>query len=442
MPKEFQNYESALSFLYAQLPMYQRIGEQAFKPGLDNIKRLLAELHNPEQGYPSVHIAGTNGKGSTSHMIAAVLQASGLKVGLYTSPHYVDFRERMKINGALIPKQAVLDFINHNAQIIEVIRPSYFELTVAMAFDFFAQQSVDVAVIETGLGGLLDSTNVVDPLLSVITNIGYDHMDVLGDTLPEIAFQKAGIIKATKPVVIGVTHPATETVFREVAQQKESSIYFADQLLECQLNYQQMGQMNLDLSLAGEQLFTNLEVDIAGNYQLQNLRTAIQALFLLRTHFSLPESAFRTGFAQLKSLTYFIGRWQILSEQPLTITDSGHNVDGVSLAMEQIKSFTYEKLHLVIGFSKGKDHLALLKLFPNDAQYYWTQPSVPRAFPVVELTALAESIAQSGNVYSDVKSALKAAQKAAGPDDLIFIGGSSFMVADVLALPQTLFAND
>lgn len=434
MAQKFSNYDAALSFLYAQLPMYQRLGGKAFKPGLDNIKRLLAALHQPQNKYPSVHIAGTNGKGSTSHMIAAVLQASGLKVGLYTSPHYVDFKERMKINGQLISESAVLDFVNYHYQLMETIQPSYFELTVAMAFDYFAQQSVDVAVIETGLGGRLDSTNVVDPLISVITNIGYDHMDVLGDTLPEIAREKAGIIKPNKPVVVGVTHPETKAVFQQTAERNTAPIYFADQQLEIQLNSEQMGQMNLEVMYKNEHLFSDLQVDLAGAYQLQNLRTAIQALLLLRKDFSLPEKAFRVGFCQLKQLTYFIGRWQILDQQPTIITDSGHNVDGVSLAMEQLRSYAYQKLHLIIGFSQGKDHAALLKLLPANAQIYWTQPSLPRALPVSDLMTLVKNENLAGTAYPNVKSALEAAQNIADPKDLIFIGGSSFIVADVLAL--------
>ncbi|MEM6380790.1 MAG: folylpolyglutamate synthase/dihydrofolate synthase family protein [Bacteroidota bacterium] len=439
MAEKFSTYQDALSFLYAQLPMYQRQGGKAFKPGLDNIKRLLAAIGHPEQKYPCVHIAGTNGKGSTSHMIAAVLQASGLKVGMYTSPHYVDFRERMKINGALIPEQTVLDFTNQRAELMERIQPSYFELTVAMAFDYFAQESVDVAVIETGLGGLLDSTNVVDPLLSVITNIGFDHMDVLGDTLPEIAFQKAGIIKPERPVVIGVTHPETEAVFRKVAKENASSINFADQLLEMTLNDQQMGTMNLDVEQSGAMLFSGLQVQAAGAYQIQNLRTAIQSLLLLKPHFTLTEEAFRNGFMHLKSLTYFVGRWQILAQQPLIITDSGHNVDGVALAMEQLQSYEYDQLHLVIGFSQGKEHEVLLKLFPTNATFYWTQPSVPRALPVTALENLTQAAQLSGTSYPNVQTALQAALYTANPKDLIFIGGSSFMVADVLALD--LFAD-
>lgn len=434
MTKKFNNYESALSFLYAQLPMYQRLGGKAFKPGLDNIKVLLAALQNPEQRYPSVHLAGTNGKGSTSHMVAAVLQASGLKVGLYTSPHYVDFRERMKINGQLISESAVLSFVNDHYQLIEDLQPSYFELTVAMAFDYFAQEAVDVAVIETGLGGRLDSTNVVDPLLSVITNIGYDHMDVLGDTLPEIATEKAGIIKTNKPVVIGETHPETRAVFQNIAKHHSSPIYFADQLIDVQLKSEQMGQMSLEVKHEKEVLFSDLKVDLSGAYQVQNLRTAIQALLLLRSNFSLPEKAFRTGFGQLKELTYFIGRWQILAQHPTIITDSGHNVNGVALAMEQLASYNYQKLHLIIGFSQGKDHSKLLKLFPANAQFYWTQPSVPRALAVDDLITLVKDENLTGTAYPNVESALQAAQELANTKDLIFIGGSSFMAADVLAL--------
>ena len=441
MAEKFSTYEVALAFLYAQLPMYQRQGGKALKPALDNIKRLLTALGNPEHQYPTVHIAGTNGKGSTSHMIAAVLQASGLKVGLYTSPHYVDFRERMKVNGVLIPEQTVLDFTNQHSGLMEAIQPSYFELTVAMAFDFFAQEAVDVAVIETGLGGLLDSTNVVDPLISVITNIGFDHMDVLGDTLPEIAFQKAGIIKPGKPVVIGVTHPETEAVFRAVAEENASSIYFADQLLEMTLIDQQMGTMTIKVEQTGKTLFRDLQIQAAGGYQIQNSRTAIQALLLLKPHFKLPDEAFLKGFGHLKHLTYFIGRWQILAQQPLVITDSGHNEDGIALAMEQIQSYEFKQLHLVIGFSQGKEHEAILKLFPADAAFYWTQPSVPRALPVKELDLLAQSAQLRGPTFPEVKAALQAALDAASPDDLIFIGGSSFIVADVLAIQETLFAN-
>jgi len=277
MAEKFTNYQAALDFLYAQLPMYQKMGGRAFKPGLANIKELLLALGNPERSFPCIHIAGTNGKGSTSHMIAAVLQASGLKVGLYTSPHYVDFRERVKINGQLISPQNVLDFVNQHYALMQSIQPSYFELTVALAFHHFQYYAVDVAVIETGLGGLLDSTNVIDPLLSVITNIGYDHQDVLGETLPEIAVQKAGIIKWKKPVVIGATHPETEDVFLATVEKEKASIYFADQLLQVELLQESKGQMQVKVNSFDQILFANLCLDAVGTYQLKNLRTAVQS---------------------------------------------------------------------------------------------------------------------------------------------------------------------
>jgi dihydrofolate synthase/folylpolyglutamate synthase len=435
MIKHFPDYPTALDFLYQQLPMYQKIGGKALKPGLDNIRRFLAALDNPQDQFRSVHLAGTNGKGSTSHMIAAILQASGLKTGLYTSPHYKDFRERVKIDGHLVPESYVLDFVNRHYAVIQEIQPSYFELTVALAFAYFADQAVDIAVIETGLGGRLDSTNVIKPLLSVITNIGYDHQDVLGDTLPEIAGEKAGIIKPGTPVVIGHTHAETQPVFEAFAQKMQAApLVYADQLYEVRIRHIENHQSILKITRAGEPYAEHFVLDALGTYQQQNLQTALASAELLKELLPITNQSITEGLANMRSLTYFIGRWQILGKQPLVIADSGHNQEGFAEAMQYLRQQSCDRLHLILGFAQGKDHSALLDLLPRQAQFYWTKPNVPRALPLSNLQLLVDRAGLGGYFYPSVAAAVQKAQQEARVDDLIFIGGSSFMVADALHL--------
>lgn len=432
MRKRFQEYSKALEFLYAQLPMYQRVGKAAFKPGLANIIRLLEAMGNPQQQFQSIHIAGTNGKGSTTHMLGAVLQASSKKVGLYTSPHYADFRERVKIDGALISEASVLEFLNQYWSQIEIIKPSYFELTVAMAFDYFAQEQVDYAVIETGLGGRLDSTNVITPILSVITNISYDHMDVLGDTLAKIAFEKAGIIKESIPVVIGEKHPETQPVFQDRANACNAPISFAEDFWKVEIQKFNKGQMLIDIFKENTLWQKDLNVDISGVFQAKNLQTVLQVFSVLKNQIGWTEENLFTGLANVRSLSYFIGRWQILKNQPLTIADSAHNKAALELVMNQLKSFDYQDLHLVIGFSKDKDHKQMLALMPKQAKFYFAKPKVLRGLPAEELYTKATAMGLKGDIYPSVAAALAAANSAAQPEDLIYVGGSSFTVAEVV----------
>lgn len=427
----FPDYPAALDFLYQQLPMYQRVGARALKPGLDNIQRFLAALGNPQDSVRSIHIAGTNGKGSTSHMLAAILQASGQKTGLYTSPHYQDFRERVKIDGHLITEAQVLSFVNDHYALIQEIQPSYFELTVALAFTHFAVQAVDVAVIETGLGGRLDSTNVIQPVLSVITNIGYDHQDVLGDTLTAIATEKAGIIKANTPVVIGHTHPETQPVFEAAAHRVGAGRpVYADQIYQARIASIAGTQMRLQITKDGQAFAEDWILDALGTYQLQNVQTVLAAAQVL----GLSQAVIAEGLAHLRSLTYFIGRWQVLATCPLIIADSGHNEAGFAEAMQFLRQQSYEQLYMVLGFAQGKAHAGLLASLPRRAHYYWTKPDVPRGLPLEELRHQVEEARLSGDFYPSVALAVQAARRQAQEKDLIFIGGSSFMVADALHL--------
>lgn len=435
MTTRFTDYQDALSFLYQQLPMYQRVGGKALKPGLANIQRLLEALGNPQHQFRSIHIAGTNGKGSTSHMLAAILQASGLRTGLYTSPHYKDFRERVKLDGQLIPEASVLNFLNTHFSTIQEVQPSYFELTVALAFDYFAKEAVDIAVIETGLGGRLDSTNVLQPLLSVITNIGLDHQDVLGETLAEIAGEKAGIIKANTPVVIGHSHPETKAVFEAYAKKVQSGpLLFADQQFEVEWLGVDQHQSILSIRREGVLYDSHFVLDALGTYQVQNLQTALASAEVLKKALPITRSSIAKGLANIKSLTYFIGRWQLLQHQPLIIADSGHNPEGFAEAMKYLQEQSYDQLHLVLGFAQGKDHAALLNVLPSGAHYYWTRPEVPRALSLDDLRSLVEKLELSGDFFPSVASAVNQARARAQAGDLIFIGGSSFVVADALHL--------
>lgn len=440
-------YKTILSFLYTQLPMYQRVGKIAFKKDLNNIRAFCSELGQPHEKFPSIHIAGTNGKGSTTHIIAAILQASGLKVGCYTSPHYKDFRERIKVNGKLINKEAVVQFVETNRAIITKLRPSFFEITVAMAFDYFAAQEVDIAVIETGLGGRLDSTNIVRPLLSVITNISYDHQQFLGETLPEIAREKAGIIKLNTPVVIGEKQSEIHKIFTEVADSLNAPIVFADQcwqigLRSIQLEHstytiKQIVANPLDeykLKDAIKELI-DLKVNIQGAFQQKNIVTAFQTILWLNQTGQFPiinESQIRYGLAHLKQLTYFIGRWQVLKETPLTICDSGHNIAGIQQILEQLDRLEFEQLHFVLGMVKDKDIEKVLAMLPKEARYYFVKAAIPRGLETAILEEKAKKHKLLGRSYISVKNGLKAAQRRAREQDLIFIGGSIFVVAEVL----------
>jgi dihydrofolate synthase/folylpolyglutamate synthase len=428
----FNNYQDTLDFLYGQLPMFTRIGSAAYKKDLDNIKALCEALDHPERKFKSVHVGGTNGKGSTSHMLSAILQKAGYKVGLHTSPHLKDFRERIRINGSMTSKHSIIEFVNQHFDLIKQIDPSFFELSVAMAFDVFAKEKVDFAVIEVGLGGRLDSTNIIHPLLSIITNIGFDHMDILGNTLPAIAAEKAGIIKENTPVIIGESIPETQAVFEAKAEAAYSNIYFAqneweiiggrkNELFEIEANNQQNGKK------------LHLELDLTGSYQLKNLPAILVAIDEIRKQgFEISDEHLTSALKQVKTSTGLQGRWQTLQENPKVICDTGHNEDGIREVLKNISTTPHQQLHLVLGMVKDKDISKVLGILPKSAAYYFCQPAIPRAKPVDELQAEASLFGLNGNAYQTVKEAYEAALNKAAPGDLIFIGGSTFVVAEVL----------
>jgi dihydrofolate synthase/folylpolyglutamate synthase len=424
------SYPETLTYLYSRLPMYHRVGAVAFKKDLTNTLALCAHLGDPHRQFPSVHVAGTNGKGSVSHMLAAIAQAAGLKVGLYTSPHYKDFRERIKVNGQLMSRKAVVDFVANNRDALEQIQPSFFEATVAMAFDHFAREKVDLAIVEVGLGGRLDSTNVINPLLSVITNISYDHMDMLGDTLPLIAAEKAGIIKSGVPVVIGESHAETMPVFIDRAQAMDSPIVFADQRVR--VNEQPSdapAHSRFDVWVDGVLTYPNLLVEAAGPYLPANLTTLLEAWHHLP---QVSETAMRHGLAHLQSLTRYMGRWQFIGDHPVILCDSAHNEAGLRSAFSRICTMPCRNLHVVTGFVQDKDLGKALPLFPTQARYYFAKADIPRGLDAAALRLQASSYGLHGRAYRSVKYALRAARRAASPDDLIVVIGSIFVVAEVV----------
>jgi dihydrofolate synthase/folylpolyglutamate synthase len=435
---DFQSFQETLNYLYARLPMFTRIGAAALKADLTNTVELCKRVDNPHNKFKSIHIAGTNGKGSTSHMLAAILQTAGYKTGLYTSPHLKDFRERIRVNGEMIPEREVIDFANQQRSSIEEIDPSFFEVTVAMAFKYFAEQQVDIAVIEVGLGGRLDSTNIITPLVSVITNIGFDHVNILGDTLPQIAFEKAGIIKAGVPVVVGEKHPETIATFTEKAKQTKSDLIIAsDQWLikrsDSQINSGLLALSAQKTSAADSEEDTEIELDLTGSYQIKNLATVLSAVSELRkAGYDITESHIQTALKNVKNLTGLMGRWQILKKSPLVICDTGHNEDGIKEVLKNIDLQEFDKLHMVIGMVKDKDITKILALLPKKAAYYFCNPDIPRAKPAPELRDEALSFGLQGDSYDTVKQALQAAENNASSGDLIFVGGSTFVVAEVV----------
>lgn len=428
-----QQYKRTLDYLFKQLPMFQRVGPVAFKKDLTNILALAELLGQPQKQFPSIHIAGTNGKGSVAHMLSAILQAQGYKTGLYTSPHYYDFRERIKINGQKVDKSFIIDFVESHKASFTGLNPSYFEINVAMAFDYFAKQKVDIAVIETGLGGRLDSTNIVEPLLSIITNISFDHVNFLGNTLPAIAGEKAGIIKKGKPIVVGETHRETKPVFEKKAEELGSQITFADQHYEAKLLSTDLEHSFFDIFKDDQLVFGNLKANLLGGFQTKNLVTALQSVEQLQElDLAINEEAIRDGLGDLKRIANFIGRWQVLNHRPLTIADSAHNEAGLELVIGQLKSLKYQRLHFVYGTVNDKDPTKALPFLPKEAIYYFAKANIPRGLDAKTLQEMAKSYGLNGRAYISVKNALQAAKKKAGPDDLIFIGGSIFVVGEVL----------
>jgi dihydrofolate synthase / folylpolyglutamate synthase len=427
-------YSDTLDFLYSRLPAYHRIGKAAYKNDLHNTIALDDYFGHPHRRFKTIHIGGTNGKGSTSHMIASVLQEAGYKTGLYTSPHLKDFRERIRINGEMIGEEEVTCFVEKNMEIIEKICPSFFELTVAMALDHFARSGVDVAVIEVGLGGRLDSTNIIQPVLSVITNIGHDHMDLLGDTFEKVAFEKAGIIKEKVPVVISESDPLTRNVFLERAQACRSDIVFADEQFECCLGEPSgsFGERKYIITDPGsKKQFEGITV-LGGDYQSANLKAVYAVFDNLHGTFQISDGNIGEGISNVITSTGLMGRWQILGHRPLIICDTGHNKEGIEYVMKQVCRLNVKSLHIVIGFVNDKDLDLVLPLFPKDAKYYFTRASVERALDPEVLKVAAALYRMEGMSFPDVKSAMASARKNAAPDDLIFIGGSTFVVAEVL----------
>ena len=427
------NYSETLSYLFNRLPAYHRIGKAAYKNNLDNTLALDSYFGHPHRKWESIHIAGTNGKGSVSHMTASVLQAAGFRTGLYTSPHLRDFRERIRVDGMMITMEEVVSFVELHRAIIEEVNPSFFELTVAMAFDHFARQSVDIAVIEVGLGGRLDSTNIITPVLSVITNIGHDHMDLLGDTIEKVAAEKAGIIKPGIPVLISETDPLTAPVFNEKAILAGSELSYADTLYDCQLGTMDFsdGSRNYSVSSLLSNKVISGKTPLGGDYQTRNIRALYSIFDILRSRFGIDMPVVADGIANVVNNTGFAGRWQVLSQQPLTICDTGHNREGLQWVLAQLDKIKARK-HMVIGFVNDKDLASVLPLFPSDAHYYFARASVERALDPVILKNASDAFGLKGEAFTDVSQALEAARKAASASDLIFIGGSTFIVAEVV----------
>lgn len=414
--------------------MYHRIGAAAYKADIKNTLQFMALLGNPEKKFKSIHVAGTNGKGSVSSLLASILQESGYKVGLYTSPHLLDFRERIRVNGEMIIRGNVVDFVQNYRCAIEGIGLSFFEMTVGLAFDYFAQQQVDVAVVEVGMGGRLDSTNVITPDLSVITNIGLDHTQFLGDSLTKIASEKAGIIKPEVPVVIGETHPDTSVVFETKAMQQGAPIDFADKRYKIVPTADNGFSLTFDVVKLGQPLYKALSCPLTGSYQLKNLATLFQSVEILRIlGYNISDEQLAAGLLNVVKNTGFQGRWQILHQKPLLICETAHNEDGIRAMLAKLETIKYDRLRIVYGCVNDKDYEKILSMLPNQAAYYFTRPSVERGLDVKKLADCASAVGLQGSQYSEVGEALKAALSESSPADLILVTGSIFLVADTLS---------
>lgn len=423
------NYQQTIDYLYNTLPMFSRMGSAAFKKDLTNTLLLCERLNNPHKKFKSIHVAGTNGKGSVSHILAAVFQTAGYKTGLYTSPHLYDFRERIKVNGTMCDENFVVDFVERMKSSIEEIQPSFFEITVAMAFDYFAQQKVDVGIIEVGLGGRLDSTNVITPQLSLITNIGWDHTNILGNTLEEIAYEKAGIIKENIPVVIGEKKKETEDVFRNVASQKHSPIYFAEENFSV-TNYRILND-SIKISVTDKNSFTaDYQLDLAGIYQTKNILTVLQSAELL-VHWKITRQNVQFALKNVKQLTGLHGRWEVIGEEPTVVLEVAHNKNGFEQMLLHLQKINFTQLHIIMGMVKDKDADAVLELLPKEANYYFTQAHIPRALEAHVLQSKASEFFLNGNCFNDVNTALHQALNHATKNDLIIVCGSIFLVAEV-----------
>jgi dihydrofolate synthase / folylpolyglutamate synthase len=426
-------YQQTIDYLYAQLPMFSRIGSAAYKEDLHNTIALCNSIGNPQNNFKTIHIAGTNGKGSTSHMLAAILQSAGYKTGLYTSPHIKDFRERIRVNGEMIQEAAVVEFVARTKAASDEINPSFFELTVAMAFDYFAAEQCDIAVIETGLGGLLDSTNIITPILSVITNIGYDHQHILGNTLQEIAAQKAGIIKENVPVVIGETLPETRQIFIDTANKKNAEIFFAEEMYITEsLSFEEdiLVCTVSEIMTCKNKIF---KLGLTGLYQAKNICTVLESVEQLKNiGLNISEIALHNGLLHVKEMTGLRGRWDILQQNPTIITDVAHNKDGIEQVLQQLQfSYRNSNVHFVLGFVKDKDVAQVLTLFPKNASYYFTNAHIPRAMHVAELSEKAALVGLAGKNFDNVNDAIVEAKANATANDVIMICGSFFVIAEL-----------
>lgn len=424
------NYKETLDYLYNSVPMFQQVGQSAYKEGLENTRLLDEHLDHPHTRFKTIHVGGTNGKGSCSHTIAAILQSAGYKTGLYTSPHLVDFRERIRINGETVSEKYVVEFVNQQRSFFEPLSPSFFELTTAMAFKYFADNEVDVAVIEVGLGGRLDCTNIITPDLSIITNISFDHTQYLGNTLELIAGEKAGIIKSGIPVVVGETTPETKPVFLHKAEEVNAPIIFAEEEHLLQSSSKEPD----GFWMYQTEDYTDLRGELGGLCQLKNTNTILSAIRqLVQRGYQLFDWDIKQGFAEVSEMTGLMGRWQKVGNEPVIMCDTGHNTGGIAYIADQLSRQTYKTLHIIIGMVNDKDISGVLDLLPQNAQYYFTKASVKRALPENELQTLALKAGLKGECYADVSTALLAAKDQADKEDFIFVGGSSFIVADLLA---------
>ncbi|MCF6332129.1 MAG: bifunctional folylpolyglutamate synthase/dihydrofolate synthase [Draconibacterium sp.] len=430
------NYPETIDYLFFQLPMFQRTGPAAYKNSLDNTLKLDGLYGNPHLKFKTIHVAGTNGKGSVSHMLASALQTAGYKTGLYTSPHLKDFRERIRINGAMMPQHEVVEWVE-NYRIknkLWKIEPSFFELTVVMAFDYFAQQKVDIAIIEVGLGGRLDSTNIISPVLSVITNIGLEHTNLLGDTLEKIAAEKAGIIKSDIPVVIGATQSETTPVFQDIAKSKNAQFFFADQ--EYRVEYSMLGMDGnqiIKVMQNGNNVYPDLELDLTGLYQLKNLPAVLKSIDILNEKgWQITKQNIYDGLKSVSQNTGLLGRWHTLGNNPLIICDTGHNESGIKEVVKQIENTAFKMLHFIFGTVADKNPDPVLSLLPKNAKYYFVQANIKRALNEKKLMKKAATFGLKGNCYNSVTEAFEAAKLSADKNDLIFVGGSTFVVAEIL----------
>jgi len=432
-------YQETLDYLFTKLPMYSRIGAAAFKEDLTNTIALCEALGNPHKKLQCIHIAGTNGKGSTSHMLAAILQSAGYKTGLYTSPHLKDFRERIRVSGEMIKEEFVVDFVERIKPLIVSIEPSFFEITVAMAFDYFVQEKTDIAIIEVGLGGRLDSTNIITPLLSVITNIGWDHMNMLGNSIEKIAFEKAGIIKPSIPVVIGETRPETKPVFAAKAQEQKAPVVIATDILYVADWHEQPWVLQATIANKKNDERTMYELDLQGIYQLKNILTVLASIRELQKQgWRIPETAIQKGLRHTKKLTGLHGRWEIVQREPLLVLDVAHNEDGIKQIAEQLEITDHDQLHIIIGLVKDKEADKVLSLLPGQATYYFTKAQIPRALPEEQLAQKGHAAGLTGEHFPDVNTALKKALERAKKQDLVIVCGSVFLVGEVEAIEHRL----